>query len=349
MKKGFKILLHFSYWFYKFVWGTIMGGLLTNGKLQDLAYYFEPLAVSLFIICPVIFYFNYFFIMPRYYQNGKMGKAWISWILLLLGFAGIRYLVEEVLFKYWLNITNYSSDTTAIYYVYDNLYIGGPLIIMSVLFWVLDDNMKKQKEKYVLLEEKKSAQLSFLKNQVNPHFIFNTLNNIYSLVSSGSKKALTSIEKLSELMRYMYKDSEQAKVSLAEELGYINSYVDLQRIRLSDPAIINYQTPVNTGHHEIAPLLLIPFIENMFKHGNINSAEKPLQIKIEIKENKLCMTTCNYISNGVKDEASGVGLPNVRKRLELLYPGNYSLEEIIKDGQYFNNLVINLDAKITEQ
>lgn len=343
MKKSLKILLHLGFWFYKFVWGPIMGGLLDGGKFEKLSYYFQPLTFSEFILYPATFYFNYFFIMPRFYKKGKTGKAWIAWILLMFGFTAARYGIEEVLYKHWFGITNYYPGTSAFYYIYDNLYIGGPLIVMSIMFWILDDNLKKQKERYSLLEEKKSAQLTFLKNQVNPHFIFNTLNNIYALVSSNSDKALPSIEKLSQLMRYMYKDSEEEMVNLDEELNYIKSFAELQKIRLNDPSILQMSVPESTGNYKIAPLILIPFIENMFKHGIINAADKPLKINIELSGSKLILTTSNYINNAVKDEASGVGLTNVHKRLELLYVGNYTLDQTSDGVQYQNKLILNLE------
>ncbi|CAN5555103.1 sensor histidine kinase [soil metagenome] len=344
MKKGTKILLHVGFWFYKFVWGTLMGGLIFNKKLESLSYYFHPLVISELVLYPIIFYFNYFFIMPKFYKTGKTGKAWIAWVLLLLAFIAMRYGVEEILYKHWLGITNYSSDTTIVYYMYDNLYFGGPLIVMSILFWILDDNLKSQKERYALLDERRTAQLSFLKNQVNPHFIFNTLNNIYSLVSSNSEKSLPAIEKLSQLMRYMYKDAEGDLVMLTDELDYITSYLDLQRIRLSAPAILQYSVSENIGLQKIAPLILIPFIENMFKHGLINNVEKPLSINIELDKNKLRMETVNYINKADKDQSSGVGLKNVRNRLDLLYAGNYDLKETIGQDQYSIILQLNLDA-----
>ncbi len=346
MKKGIKILLHAGFWFYKFIWGTLMGGIMNNKTLEPLSYYFHPLVISELIIYPIIFYFNYFFIMPRYYKVGKIKKAWVAWILLLLAFVALRYGVEEVLYKYWLGISNYNPGTTIGYYTYDNLYFGGPLIVMSVLFWILDDNLKSQKEKYTLLEEKRAAQLSFLKNQVNPHFIFNTLNNIYSLVSSQSEKSLPAIEKLSQLMRYMYKDAEEDMVKLADEINYVTSYLDLQKIRLSDPAVLQYSIGGDMGNLKIAPLILIPFIENMFKHGVINNIKKPLSICISINANKLKMVTINYINTAKKDQSSGIGLKNVRSRLNLLYSGNYNLKELIRQDQYSSILEVNLEAAL---
>jgi two-component system, LytTR family, sensor kinase len=342
MKRSLKIIMHSLFWFYIFAWREVIGSIFSAKEKLSLSYFLDPLALSHYVLFPIIFYFNYFFILPRYYKNRKIAQAWLAWILLLFVFIFLRYMIQEVLFWHWLGIKNYNEGTTISYYIFDNVYYGGILIIMSTLFWILDDNFKSQKENLVLLEEKKSAQLAFLKNQVNPHFIFNTLNNIYSLVSSKSDKALPSIEKLSQLMRYMYKDSDAPQVSLQNEIDYITSFIDLQRIRLSNKESIQYSFNGNIGQHKIAPLLLIPFIENMFKHGVLNQVEKPLQINIETKNDTLFLSTSNFINTLHKDDASGIGLDNVKKRLVLLYPDKHTLEIETKENIYTTNLQIKL-------
>jgi two-component system, LytTR family, sensor kinase len=342
MKKWVKILMHAIFWFYTFAWRELIGAIFYSKQSVSLSYFLDPLALSHYILYPLTFYFNYFFILPRYYKKGKVALSWIGWISLLFSFIALRYLIQEVLFWHWLGIKNYSDGTSISYYIFDNLYYGGILIIMSTLFWILDDNIKSQKENLILLEEKKSAQLAFLKNQVNPHFIFNTLNNIYSLVSSKSDKALPSIEKLSQLMRYMYKDSDAPQVSLENEIDYITSFIDLQSIRLSNKESIQYSFSGNMGQYKIAPLLLIPFIENMFKHGILNQVEKPLQINIIIENGTLYLTTSNFINTLHKDEASGIGLDNVKKRLVLLYPDKHTLAIKTNENIYTTHLQIKL-------
>lgn len=337
-------MLHAVFWFYIFAWNDVVGNFFMNKKSHSIAYYFDPLSISQYILFPIIFYFNYFFILPRFYKNNKILKSWISWVLLLFSFIALRYLLQEVLLFKWFGITNYFEGTTAGYYIYDNIYFGGILIVMSILFWILDDNIKSQKEKYLLLQEKKLAELAFLKNQINPHFIFNTLNNIYALVSSKSDKALPSIEKLSHLMRYMYKDSDAEQVSLQREIEYINSFIELQIIRLSNKESVQYHFEGNVINQTIAPLLLIPFIENMFKHGVLNNPEKPLQIKITVANNNLSVHTTNYINKNSKDNSSGIGLNNVKKRLELLYP-EHILTIQQDENIYQCNLQLNLNRK----
>lgn len=342
MKKWVKILLHVTFWLYIFAWKVIVNRFLSDDKPHGFAYFLDPFSISHYILFPAVFYFNYFFILPRFYKKGKIAQAWIGWILLAMAFIGCRYLIQEVLFFKWFGIKNYYEDTTVAYYIADNIYYGGLFIIMSVLLWILDDNYKVQQEKYKLLEERNAAQLSFLRNQVNPHFIFNTLNNIYSLVSSQSDKALPSIEKLSHLMRYMYKDSNDEQVNLQREIEYINSFIELQGIRLSNQQSLQFELQGNTGNQKIAPLLLIPVIENMFKHGILNNPDKPLQIKILVDGNELNLTAVNYINHSVKDNSSGIGLINVKKRLELLYPERHQLF-IRQDGDVYEcNMQINL-------
>jgi two-component system, LytTR family, sensor kinase len=344
MKKWVKVLLHAVFWFYIFAWHNVIGSFFKADAWRGINYYFDPLSISHYILYSCTFYFNYFFILPVFYKTNQIAKAWIGWMLLLLAFIGFRYLFQEVLFLKWFGIKNYGDNTTIGYYIYDNIYFGGLLIVMSVLFWIIDDNIKSQKEKYLLLEQKKSAELAFLKNQVNPHFIFNTLNNIYALVSSKSDKALPSIEKLSHLMRYMYKDSDAEQVSLQREIEYINSFIELQIIRLNNKESVQYHFEGNIANQTIAPLLLIPFIENMFKHGVLNNPEKPLQIKITVINNNLSLHTVNYINNNIKDNSSGIGLNNVKKRLALLYPEHILL--IQQDENIYQcNLQLNLDKK----
>jgi sensor histidine kinase YesM len=344
MKQGVKIILHAAFWFYIFAWHNVIGSFFSPDIHHSLSYYFDALSISHYILFPAVFYCNYFFILPSFYKPNKIAKAWLAWILLLLAFILIRYLFQEVLFLKWFGVKNYSDDTTIGFYIYDNIYFGGLLIVMSFLFWIVDDNIKTQKEKYTLLEEKRSAELAFLKNQVNPHFIFNTLNNIYSLVSSKSDKALPSIEKLSHLMRYMYKESEAGQVSLQREIEYINSFIELQSIRLSNQNSIQFQFEGTIGDQTIAPLLLIPFIENMFKHGVLNNPEKPLQIKITLHNDSLNLTTSNHINKNNKDSASGIGLNNVKKRLSLLYP-HHILNVLHDENIYQCNLQLNLLKK----
>jgi two-component system LytT family sensor kinase len=184
-----------------------------------------------------------------------------------------------------------------------------------------------------------------LKMQVNPHFLFNALNNIYSLaVSEKGKKTGDSIMKLSELLRYVLyeKEDEQHKVSLEKEIKHINSYIDLIKLRYENGVYINFSIEGDMHNKRIAPLLLFPLIENASKHGVMNDPEKPTQIDLNVADSTIRFTIKNYKNNYLKDEAGGIGVQNVQKRLDLLYPNQYTLKVNETTDQFIVDLQLPL-------
>ena len=164
-----------------------------------------------------------------------------------------------------------------------------------------------------------------MRSQINPHFLFNNLNNIYSLVYDGSPSSLQAISDLSDLMRYMlYVKGE--KVAITSELLYISKYIDLQKLRFNHSIKADISIKDVADDIRVPPLLLIPFVENAFKHGDFSSPEEGLNLDCSTKDGIIHFSLTNKINrNGSKDEASGIGLENVQKRLDLLYPNRYSL------------------------
>jgi len=205
--------------------------------------------------------------------------------------------------------------------------------------WFNNERQKKEME-----AEKLSSELAFLKSQVNPHFLFNILNNICSLARKKSDETENAIIKLSQIMRYMLQDSKDEKVSLEKEVEYLNSYIELQRLRLPEKVKIDFTIDGQPELLSIEPLLLIPFVENAFKHGVSYQGSSAISIHLGTKGNNLSFTVRNNIAKH-KDEAveqgSGIGLKNVMRRLELLYPGKHQLI-ITDDG---NEYLVELDIK----
>jgi LytS/YehU family sensor histidine kinase len=200
-----------------------------------------------------------------------------------------------------------------------------------------------------LEKEKANTELLFLKMQINPHFLFNSLNNIYSLALKKDAMAPNSILKLAEVMRYMIYESNENAVPLQKEINYINNYIDLQRLRTRDNASIVFNVMGDAECWYVAPLVLLVFIENGFKHG-IKGAihESYVNILIQITDAQLQMTVEN--SKGViddieKDTFRGLGLENVKRRLELLYPGKYEL--MISDTEEKYTAVLQLPLQKT--
>lgn len=194
------------------------------------------------------------------------------------------------------------------------------MIFFSLMMKI--NNRWKQTEK-----EKMEVELSFLKAQINPHFLFNTLNSIYSLALEKSEHTATAVVKLSAMMRYVTTEAHNNFVSLEKEINYIASYIELQRIRLGNTVKINFTLKGNAEGKEITPLILIPFVENAFKHG-VNPEEKSfIEVNIHIENSELQLGVINnkVHERSTDDTPSGFGLRNTMHRLNLLYGGKHTL------------------------
>ncbi len=208
-------------------------------------------------------------------------------------------------------------------------------LLLSTSIKVTQEWYRNEKEKQVMEKEKLATELSFLKSQVNPHFLFNTLNGIYSLANKKSDKTGGAIVKLSELMRHMLYESEKEMVELDKEIAYLQNYIELQKLRLSKDSRVSFSVEGDTIGKKTEPMLMIPFIENAFKHGvDTDGANIDVSIKVTNKEIKLKVV--NRISRSQrKDESSGIGLVNIKKQLENRYPGKHRLE-IADNGETFS-------------
>ncbi|NQV75960.1 MAG: histidine kinase, partial [Bacteroidetes bacterium] len=178
-------------------------------------------------------------------------------------------------------------------------------------------------------------------SQINPHFLFNSLNNIYSLAYQKADKTPEAILKLSEIMRYMLYESNEDKVALSDEIRYLENYIELQKLRFKDKTHIKFEINGDTDIQKITPLVLISFVENAFKHGIATDRENPISIILNVFANKLFFQVINRKSNQNKDETGGIGLQNVRRRLDLVYKGQYRLH--IEDGNDIYNCELYLN------
>ncbi|MBP2618245.1 sensor histidine kinase [Chryseobacterium jejuense] len=235
---------------------------------------------------------------------------------------------------------NYGMGTSFGLYFFDNIFHSSTTIFVSTTFWFFNYFVNAEKENAELIETKKSAELQALKTQINPHFIFNSLNNIYSLVYQKSDKALPAIEELGQLLRYSTKDLEEDFISLDKEIGYIDSLVELEKLRLRNPELILVEKNIQHPHLNISPMLLVPFVENAFKHGDLRGKGFELQIS---EENKILhFYLLNFKKDKMKDLGSGIGIQNVKKRLEILYPKH---ELSIKDSETEFVVDLKIDLK----
>ena len=205
--------------------------------------------------------------------------------------------------------------------------------------WIQAERTKEQ-----IIHEQLNTELSFLKSQVNPHFFFNTLNNIYSLAVMQSDKTAPAVLKLSSIMRYMLTEVQEDKTLLENELNHIKNYIELQQERLTDKVKLSFDIQGSTKGKYISPLLFIPFIENAFKYGVSTKDNSEIDIHFIIKENSISLNVLNTIvpHSCQKQQTTGTGINNVKRRLDLLYPNKHSLLVEETDKLFTVNLEINL-------
>lgn len=225
----------------------------------------------------------------------------------------------------------------------DALSSGLLILLLSGVIKLGHSLFISEKQKKLLENERLNAELNFLKLQINPHFLFNTLNSIYSQAHFRSAQTEHSILKFSRIMRYVLYDSAAEKIALSQDLEYISNYIDLQLLRLSKNITVQYTVSGPVAGLSIAPLLLITFIENAFKHGISYTTPSEIKIAIAVTGRELSLTVENAITQLNKGPAGGVGLINARRRLAVMYPGRHVLDAAETDHLYIVKLKIELD------
>ncbi|MGK7370223.1 MAG: sensor histidine kinase, partial [Candidatus Halalkalibacterium sp. M3_1C_030] len=201
-----------------------------------------------------------------------------------------------------------------------------------------------KRELIEIKQEQAESELKALRAQINPHFLFNSLNHVYSLAVKQSPKTAQAILQLSDLLRYTIRNVNETKVALEQEIEYINTYIELFKNRVRHPQRIHFHQQGDADNLKIAPLLLLTFIENCFKHGNLKEEDQKIDITIDINGSNLTLRTENSIEDHslteLPEESSGLGLDNARKRLQLLYPDCHSLD--ITTGQNLFKLSLKI-------
>jgi two-component system LytT family sensor kinase len=277
-----------------------------------------------FVLGAIISYTNFFLL---FYKIRQKVLAVVMFLIVVIPLSILfRYCIQEVLVYQIWGIHNYSTRMLHMQlYFMDNTYYFTYYCTFGMIFFFLQLSAYHQKMQNELLLQNRNAELSFLRSQINPHFLFNSLNNVYTLVYQSSPNALPSISKLSELLRYMLYEKAEV-ISLDKEVQYLFNYIDLQLMRYNFKVAkqINIHIPPNSGLL-IAPLTLIPFVENAFKHGDLKEALQPLMIDLSVDDNQLNLRVVNKKSNFNKDETGGIGLDNVKKRLKLIYENKHRL------------------------
>ena len=290
-----------------------------------------------------LFYINYIFLIPELIKKRK--KYWlytISFILLILIIAFIKTIVAVLNPTDMMMIKGQTSGYKVTEYFLNRVLIGGFFMISSCIIKFTLDWFASERIQRNLESERREMELQFLKSQLNPHFLFNSLNNIYSLAYQKSDKTADAIMKLSEIMRYMIYESNTPTVALSKEVDYLTNYIELQKIRFKDGAFIELTLNGEIDDQKIVPLMLISFVENAFKHGVVNDPANPVKINIIANQKILHFSVINKKNNQNKDAQGGVGLTNVERRLQLVYPDRYKLNVVNSATHYTCELMIDI-------
>lgn len=289
-------------------------------------------------------YLNYFIFLPRFLEQKKVGKYLLEF---LVPFAAIMF-IRVHLQRYIIDGYTYKFE-----YFYSSAFVvqAGAVSLFIVIFVAMlrfaKDWFEFEARKKEIENERLTAELTFLKAQINPHFLFNTLNNLYYLAYSKSENTTEVIAKLSQMMRYMIYESNHSRVLLSREIEYMQNYISLERLRLNNQIPIKFEVDGNIEDVWITPLIFITFLENAFKHGVTNN-NPGAWVNVSIRlENKTCIYRVenSKIVNAQTDNGgkSGIGLQNVKRRLELSYPGHYQLDVDDKADSYSVELNLTLN------
>lgn len=305
--------------------------LVTIIFLYDRTYLIVKAGLPSFFICSVVRigllialgWFNLRWLIPQYLMPRRYGAYFGLTVLLILLYLLIQSVCDVVMYGYVLGpgFNSRIGDSLAYNFTHTSLYLFLTVFLQFSIDWY-EQNRTLQAVKV----EKLQAEVNYLRSQVNPHFLFNALNNLYALTLRKSDQAPDIVLKLSELMEYMLYESDEAFVPLEKEIKYLGNYLELERIRQGNQADIRLTVTGEVDKCMIPPFLILPFVENAFKHGVSRAVRNAyLHIDIRIGGGIEVVVENNKLDFRDEDRSGGIGLANVRRRLELLYPGRHEL------------------------
>ena len=336
-KRNIQIVLHLSAWLLLIILPQIIiNRYWGNSNFIDWRFYFSA------VILGLIFYTNYIWLIPKFYfRKNKLPYFILAALVIILTYMlsnqlGKTFrdperdkLIAEA-FKKLMENDNTPRPPFHQLQAYYSLLMGVAVTGFSIGLKMIERYSATEKRQKELEKEKLNSELAFLKNQVSPHFLFNTLNNIYSLVEINTEDAQAAILKLSKLMRYLLYESEYGETILSDEIEFMKNYVDLMQLRVSKKVDVNIELPQENTDLKIPPLLFIPFIENAFKHGISYRHKSFIKVRMSTKDKKINFICVNSVAADKKEKHeeyhSGIGLENVKKRLNLIFPGKHTLD-----------------------
>jgi len=336
------VLLHISFWCVYLSFNLYQISQFQRGRGYDWERMISSASVQL-VFTMLIAYLNYFFTWPRFIKNKNIWRYLLEFSVPFAALLTLRVHLQRYLMDGYTHKAEYFySSFFIVQIVAVTLFI---VIFVGMLRFAVDWFELEAKRKEVE-NEKLTAELNFLKAQINPHFLFNTLNNLYYLAYTKSDNTTEVIAKLSQMMRYMIYDSNHPKVPLTKEIEYMENYISLERLRLNNQIPVRFDVKGSVENAWIAPLIFITFLENAFKHGvSNNNPNAWVNIMIELAGDRCIYQVENSKPEEKSDvyEKSGIGLQNVQRRLELSYPGKYQLTMEDMPDRYIVNLNLTLN------
>ena len=289
------------------------------------------------------FYFLYSFIYPRLLKQRQWVPLAFGILASLLFFCGLRFFLHEVVSRLVMGFGNYNPKLlTLSYYISDNWFRPIPIVIASAIIYLFEAHNKNQKEQQLLQQEKTAAELAFLRGQVNPHFLFNTLHLLHTEAFEKDPALAATILQVSDILRYSVDSAKAEKRTIGQEINLMENYIDIFKKRFENRCFINFEVIGHEKEQLIEPLLLIPFVENALKHGIFSDPKNPIEIILNLEQGKLFFQTSNLIKRQTKDASSGVGIENVRRRLNVLYADKHDFQIKETVDTYEINLSLQL-------
>lgn len=345
------ITLHVLGWLFLFflpqylmnlAWGR--GGMM-SGRL-----YFNTAVYAL------VFYINYIWLVPQFFLKDR---RWMYFLLVTVTVFVLYWVSDwgnhflttadeqrfmDAMREVWQK-NNFPKPPARQFHIYNYLITSFLVSGFAMGLRVMGKLSKNEAERKDLEKAKLNSELALLKSQISPHFFFNTMNNIYSLISLNQNDAGEAVLKLSHMMRYLLYESESDYISLEKEISFMRNYFDLMKLRINEKVTVNVSFPEETQNIQVSPLLFIPFIENAFKHGISYREKSFIDIVLQVEEDKINFMCRNskVLSGKPVEKHSGIGLENARKRLSLLYPGKHQLEIDENDESFQVLLTIQIN------
>ncbi len=329
--KLFRLVFHLVFWTVWIFFPIVNAG--DNEKFRQFYWAIFPIVLTNI----PLFLLNSEWLIPKVFRRRGLPGYLLALFALIAVFSVLHLVMKEWLVP--LDLVRKHWDV--FWAVVPVIFLTAISTGYGFIVYLLEQDKARQEEQ----QERLKSELSFLRSQISPHFIFNILNSIVYLIRSKSSQAEAVTIKLSELMRYMLYESGDTQVPLDKEMDYLKNYVELQKIRFEEDVEIRLEMEGNPGSHVIEPMLMIPFVENAFKHGVGMIPAPVIDISLKVTEAGLDFFVKNKIapeSSAEKDGSSGIGLRNVKRRLELLYPGDHILE-ISENGEWF---VVHLNLRL---